>query len=171
MKTSFTYEPRLEVAPGIVLRRLQESDVNEVHAYASDPRFTEHLTFKTTDDPAASLSFIRDLGKKIDDGERLYWGVEYEGRIVGTIGFLNLNHANKEMELGFGIAPAFWGQGIINRCFSFLVERAFQRYAVNRLHVGTVTSNVRCQKFVIKEGFHEIKRDADHVYFLRESAK
>jgi methionyl-tRNA formyltransferase len=167
-KPLFFYEDYLVVNRDTVLRALVDGDFEDVHRYSSNPLFAEHLDYTPNSDSRAALTFINMTNQQIKDGERLYWGIEYSGKIVGTIGFLQIDASLGEMELGFGISPELWGSGVVNRCFRFLLHRAFSVYRARRLIVGTVHSNIRCQGFVQKEGFAPLRKTATHSYYALE---
>lgn len=158
----FTYKKFMKINNKISLRALEETDVLDVLAYSKNKEFTKHLNFSDNPTLENTLAFIKSTNVDIKNQTRLYWGIQIENKIVGTIGFLNIK--GKEAELGFGISPEFWGKGIVNQCMSFLIHLGFNQIKLEKLIVGTINENIRTIEFSKKEGFIFEYKTKTHTY-------
>lgn len=164
IQVNFTYKTFIKVNNKITLRALKNSDSNDIYEYSKDKIFTKHLSFSNNPTLENSLSFIKSINEDINKKNRLYWGIEINNKIIGTIGFLNLDKNKKEAELGFGISPDYWGKGIINQCISFLIHLGFNQIKLDKLIVGTINENIRTIEFSKKEGFIFDYKTDTHTY-------
>lgn len=161
-KNKIRYKSFLKINQKITLRQLKISDLDDVLEYSKEKKFTEHLGFVNSPNKKDSLDFIESINNDIENGNRQYWGIEVNKKIVGTIGYLNIS--KEEAELGFGISPKYWGKGIINQCMSFLIHYGFNNLNFKKLIVGTIHENIRTIEFSKKEGFIFDYKTETHTY-------
>lgn len=127
----------------------------DVFAYGSRREFVEPLGRA----PQASIDeaavFLRGLIAANESGNRLYWCAEYEGRIVGTLGFIFhglLFLKYRQAEFGYGFSPEVWGTGMANEAATAVLEWGADNRGIARYWFCTRESNP-AQKAVEKLGF------------------
>lgn len=147
------YKKRIKINSKIILRQLTIEDVADIMEYSKDKEFTKYLSFSSIPTEENTKNFINNINNDIKNNTRLYWGIEINNKIEGTIGFLNIDKENNEAELGFGISTKFWGKGIINQCMGFLLHMGFREFKYDSLLIKTNNNNTRTIEFSKKEGF------------------
>ena len=157
----YKYESKIKVDDNITLRQITLDDFDDIYHYSSDRDFTIYLPFVSTKEN--TISFINNINNDIKNHKRLYWGIEIDDKIIGTIGFLNLKKT--QAEIGFGISKDYWGTGIIQICVEFLINYAKINLNINQLIVGTHKENKRSINFIKKFQFIETHQTVKDIYF------
>ena len=75
-----------------------------------------------------------------------------DGAHVGDLSFKGLN-PDGSAEIGYGIDPAFWGQGYATEAVGAAVDWAFAQQGVTKIEAETDPENVASQRVLAKCGF------------------
>ena len=98
--------------PRLVLRPFREGDVDDVFAYARDPRVGPQAGWPPHRSRAESLEIIRTIFSAPGVAALV---LKQTGRVVGSAGFED-RHSDRlpgpDDEIGYALSPACWGQGI-----------------------------------------------------------
>lgn len=127
-------EERIELGlPGWQLRRWRASDAAALQPLGSDERIARWMSDSwPMPYTAADAAWWVNEGS-ISTGDN--WAICHADQPVGGCGigwgqgFLRCN-----AEVGWWLAPEFWGQGITTLAARFLVARAFAREEITRVH-------------------------------------
>ncbi|MDM7923621.1 MAG: GNAT family protein [Pyrinomonadaceae bacterium] len=76
-----------------------------------------------------------------------------DDKIVGTIGFHDLDTANRRAAIGYWIDKGHEGKGIITRCCRVLIDYLFDTMKLNRVQINCNVENVRSRAIPEKLGF------------------
>lgn len=137
----------------LILRRYCLDDVDALGSLYADPRFTRFL------DPPRSHEEVRaDVCAFIEEYETVGYGfyatlLKPDGQFIGRCGLLTQwIEGEEEVEVAYGIAPAFWGRGLATEA-----ARALKYYALEALGFSRVISivdkqNVASQRVAEKNG-------------------
>lgn len=99
------------------------------------------------------------------------------GKVVGSTRIGDIDHVNKNVEIGWTwIAPEYWGTKANTECKFLLLQYCFEEMKVNRVQFSVSGQNFRSQKAVerigaVKEGTfrkHRVKADGtihDNVFY------
>ena len=80
--------------------------------------------------------------------------IEVEGKAAGGIGLHPQEDIQcKNAELGYWLAEAYWGNGIISRAIPRIVEYGFKHWEIDRIFARPFGSNVASQRVLEKNGF------------------
>lgn len=94
-----------------------------------------------TDGPKDTLEFIRGARKHWAEGRAVPTSIWFDGQLVGTIGFVNLNRANKRAEIGYWIDADHQGQGIVTRATRALIDYGFGELGLYRMEIRCEPAN------------------------------
>lgn len=88
-------------------------------------------------------------------GEPGRWAIanKQDDILIGTCGFHTWSPRDRRAELGYDLAPAFWGRGIATDAVAATVAAAFESHALNRVEAFVMVENVRSQSVLEKCGF------------------
>jgi ribosomal-protein-alanine N-acetyltransferase len=132
----------------------------DVFCYGTDPEFCRYIDAK----PFATLSeaenFLTGLRVANARGERLYWSI-YDrsiGRVIGTLGFIEVSWRHGVAEFGFGIARTHWGNGVFLECAAPLILFAKNTLGVERLEMRTRADNQNAIRACLKAGLKSFYR-------------
>jgi ribosomal-protein-serine acetyltransferase len=160
---------RHELPGGYALRLLEESDADELFALIDANR--EHLGpwmpwVQSDREPADVLQFIRVTRKQIADNDGLQTAiVDPGGRIVGVIGFHNVDWLNRKTSIGYWLAAGEQGRGTMTEAVRALVEHAFTTWKLNRVTIQAAVENARSRAIPGRLGFREegVMREVERI--------
>ena len=138
----------------LLLRPIRPGDVGALHAYRSEPEWARYLP--GLPQPYTLADAERDVDEYVglDAATHAFWGIEYEGRLIGNI--------DAELEtpfralIGYGIARSHWGQGLTTEAAQAVVGWAFSHPAVVRVYAEADERNAGSRRVMEKLGMqHE----------------
>ena len=163
----------------LILRHIEWSDLDALHALMSHPdvmRYVGNGSRKTRQQTERLMGFwIADNGRAWDEHtlERLpqlrraierdahfaLWATveKRTNRIIGRCGLLAWDlEGRKEVEVGYMIAKAHWGQGFATEAARATRDYAFERLGLERLISLIQPANIASQRVALKIGMaHE----------------
>ena len=145
---------RLETERSI-LRRWEESDAEDMYAYAKDPDVGPAAGW-----PAhKSVEESRYIIKNVFMGAEAYAVcLKPSGKAIGAIelklnGHTDMTDRDDECELGYWIGKPFWGQGLIPEAAKEMIRHAFEDLSMNKIWCGYYDGNVKSKRVQEKCGF------------------
>lgn len=136
----------LKVDDKIELRPYVEKDAEELFA-AVTANFEHLRPFLHWVTPDYSLEgarrFIEQSQKETAEKKRQGFGIFYNEKLVGSIGFVNFSWDSRRTEIGYWIAKDFEGKGIITKSCMTLINYAFDELELNRIEIRFATENIR----------------------------
>ena len=117
------------------LRRLCMRDAADIFDYSRDPQVAKYVLWDAQTSLSEARSYLRFVLRKYRLGEPASWGIELKatGRIVGTIGFMWIQRDNAAAEVGYSLARAQWGRGIMTEALEAVIEYGFRTLKLNRI--------------------------------------
>lgn len=154
---SFDWGDRLPTltAPRVELRHLRAGDAPEVFAIFSDPEVMRYWDSPPHRDLADAASYVDEIDGKFRSRTLFQWGVarREEDRVVGTCTLFHLDAGHRRAELGFALARAVWGQGLMSEALAALLGFAFDTLALHRLEADVDPRNERSLRALERLGF------------------
>ena len=138
----------------LILRPWQESDAEDLFAYAGDPEVGPPAGWP----PHTSVENSRELIQTVLSAPETYAVCRKDGKPIGSIG-LKLNGStdmtdrDDECELGYWIGKPFWGQGLIPEACRALLRYAFEHLDMRAVWCGYYEGNEKSRKVQEKLGF------------------
>lgn len=146
----------------LTLRRFTQNDTQAMFdTWANDERVTRFLTWE----PHGTLEvtqYIIDLWVKNYEKENYYqWAIEFEGKIIGSIGVVEINESSEYAEIGYCIGFDFWGKGIMTEACKAVINFLFKEVNLNRIIIEHAIKNPASGKVAQKCGctLEGIKRE------------
>jgi ribosomal-protein-serine acetyltransferase len=138
------------------LRVLREDDAAELFALTDANRayLRRWLPWvdlvKTEDD---SRSFLSNVTAQREEGRGPTFGVLYDGALVGVVGYLPIDRVNRIGEIGYWLAEALQGRGVMTQCCRFIVRYGFLTLDLNRIQIAAGTANRESRAIPERLGF------------------
>lgn len=143
----------------LTLRPWRESDLADLYAYASVDgvgQMAGWLPHQSMDESKAILQMFVD--------EKHTFALEYEGRVVGSLGVDEYDEAElpefagkQGREIGYVLAKDCWGRGLMPEALRAVVDWLFQDVGLDFLVCGHFTDNDQSRKVQEKCGFAHYK--------------
>lgn len=139
------------------LRRFTVEDAQEMfNNWASDAEVTKFMSWP----PHATLDVTRELlNKWVQEYEKpdyYSWAIEYNGRLIGSIGAPSIKERDERTGIGYCIARDCWNKGITTEALEAVCNYLFDEVGFNRLEICHAVENPASGKVAQKCGFiHE----------------
>jgi RimJ/RimL family protein N-acetyltransferase len=144
-----------ELVSSIKIRPFKISDLNDVNAYASNPKTTKYMLWgpNTIEDTQNFLNYVLSNYQK-DPVTHFEYGIEYQGKIIGGIGLI-INYENNSAEIGWILNEAYQRQGFTYEAAKQMIEIA-RSLGVKSIHATADSRNVASYKLMEKLGMVHI---------------
>ncbi|HDR7601785.1 TPA: GNAT family N-acetyltransferase [Bacillus mycoides] len=83
------------------------------------------------------------------------FAIIYKGDIAGTIGFNDINKANKIGIVGYWLGENFQGKGIMTKALKTLIDYGFKELALNKIEISVAVENKKSRALPERFGFVE----------------
>lgn len=147
----------------LVLRDAQLSDAEAVHRYAGDPEVVRHMIWGPNSPEITQQVLEARLVEQADPARRVFELMIEEkasGEVVGGAGLRVADKSALDADLGYVLARAKWGQGIVPEACKKLLEVAFGWLGLHRVWASTDADNLASQRVLEKLG---MRREAHFV--------
>lgn len=153
-KYKFEEFPRFELER-VILRRAEDSDSEDLYKLYSDEDVVKYIPFSAF----ASIQEAKDeMGwytRIFAERSGMRWMIEdkQSGRVIGTCGFLEYEKEHNRAEIGYDLAPGFWGRGIMGEVINRVLEFGFAVLKLNRIEAKVEPDNLASARLLDKLGF------------------
>ena len=147
------YNPSLETER-LILRKLRISDDRDIFEYAKVPEVSRYVTrepHKSIEDARAFINWNLERYNKGEIGE---WAIELKetGRVIGSIGFVELDKVNFCGTVGYALSKEYWGKGIMTEAVKRIIRFAFEEMGLNRVEAVHIPENEASGRVMQKAG-------------------
>ena len=98
-------------------------------------------------------AFIATVSAQRAAGLGPTFGILRSGALAGVVGFRAIVPINSVGEIGYWLAAAQQGRGIMTACCRFVVRYGFQTLDLNRIEIAAATDNLRSRAIPERLGF------------------
>lgn len=142
----------------LTLRKMRMSDGPDVYCYACDPEVARHVLWEAHRSLWETRSYIRYLLYQYRNGEPGSWAIVLKetGKVVGTIGYMGYSQDNSTVEVGYSLARAHWGKGLMTEALTAVIAETFRTLKLHRIEAMHFTDNPASGRVMAKCGMqHE----------------
>jgi len=140
--------------PRARLREVRLDDAEALLDIYGDPQGVRYLGRppQTMEQVQTRLQRMRE---DIERGEAAFWVMTDPGadRALAYLGFFRWDAPHQTAELGYVLAPARWGQGLMREVLPVLVRHGFEVLGLHRMEARIDPGNVASIKLVERLGF------------------
>ena len=113
-----------------------------------------------------SRQFIADVMQQAENNRNIQAAIVVDGRIAGIASYHRIDWQNRCTSLGYWIAEAYQGRGLVTASCRVLVDHAFAALNLHRLTITCAPGNLRSRAVARRLGFvHEGRqREAEWLY-------
>ena len=148
----------------MTLRARTDADLDVLFALAADlPTWEERGP--TPPAPLTRAAFDDRLAKADLDGEgNVRFVIDVDGVAVGSVGLFGVDPLARHAEVGIAILPEARGRGVGSAAVEQILEFAFVRQNLRRLHLEAIASNLGAIRAYEKAGFVIEGRQREHAW-------
>lgn len=121
----------------LVLRPFEEHDLDDLHAYRSDPEVCRYLYGEpaTLEDSADRLTKCLTMSELTEEGQWLvlaaYW--PEAGRVIGDVVLKWISEKDRQGEIGYVFNPEFQGRGLAREAAAEMLRIGFEDLKLHRI--------------------------------------
>ncbi len=155
----------IAVRPDLELRSVAPADARALDALiaADRERLARFMPWAAGQTIESTREFIvRSLQQEAaDDGFQAVLVVD--GSIAGIAGYHRIDRANLSTTIGYWLASAYEGRGLMTAAVAALVDHAFRAWGLHRLELRIAPDNERSRAIAARLGFREegVLREAE----------
>lgn len=158
--------PTVSGAPSVTLRARVDADLDVLYRLAADlPTWEER-----TPEPPAPLTraaFDARIARSVEKEETstdIRFVIDADGTAVGSVTLFGQDELARHAEVGIALVPEARGRGIGTAAIAQIVEFAFVRRNLRRIHLEAIASNVGAIRAYEKAGFVHEGRQREHAW-------
>jgi RimJ/RimL family protein N-acetyltransferase len=139
----------------LVLRETARRDADAVFAMESDPVAMRYWSHPPMKDPSEAHEAVERAMGFFGSRVALRWSITrpVENRLIGHVSLFNFSQQNRRAEIGYGLARAHWGQGIMREALTAVIDYAFGPLGLRRLEADTDPRNTASLRALEHLGF------------------
>jgi [ribosomal protein S5]-alanine N-acetyltransferase len=139
----------------LLLREFAENDWPAVLAYQSDPRYLRlyHWTERSAEDVQTFVQmFIGYQREQPRYRFQIAIVLRAEGRLIGNCGVRKKSPDALEADMGYEIAPPYWGQGYATEAARAILAFGFDELKLHRISATCLADNLASARVLEKIG-------------------
>jgi ribosomal-protein-alanine N-acetyltransferase len=151
--------------PRVLLREIGPADLEDMYRLYTDPRVMHYLNrqpFRSRDEARELLDVIAaDRARR----SAIHWGMERpEARgLVGRCMLYLSAHPGLGVEVGFALAHACWGQGLMTEAVHAVLEFGFDELRLQHIHARVHAGNRAALGLLARMGFTPLGNNHEAV--------
>jgi RimJ/RimL family protein N-acetyltransferase len=152
--------------PAVSLRARTADDADLLFALGGDLETWEERT-PSAPAPLTRARFDERLARAAESDaaeDSVTFVIEVDGRAVGTASLFEFDPLARHAEAGISLVPDARGRGIGTAAITQLVEFAFVRRNLRRIHLQAIASNTGAIRAYEKAGFLVEGRQREHAW-------
>lgn len=137
------------------LRPIEEADAEEIYelTVANREMLAEWMPWAAEATLESTRGFIRSSRRQLAEDGGFSAAIVDDARIVGTIGYPELNREQRACEIGYWLAREAQGRGTVTLAVRALIDHAFGRWELHRVVIKAGTDNTRSRAVAERLGF------------------
>ena len=150
----------------LILRQLNENDVNGIYNFYSDPVALKYVPRNLFTERIEASDKIKFFDALFDDRKGICWAISYKEKqdIIGIAGFFEIDKAANKAELGYGFLQGNWGKGVGTEIVKTLTDFGFQAIQLHKIYAYIHPDNISSIKVVEKFGYKREGLFKDHDF-------
>lgn len=150
---------RIIVDEEITLRDMLETDAESVFQVVDSNR--NHLRkwlswVDSATNVESSRIFIAERREQIRLGTGLTLCIERRGRIVGVVGFRDIDQSDRSASIGYWLAAGVQGKGVVTRSCQKLIEYGIDSLGLHRFRLRAAKANRKSRNIAERLGFVKV---------------
>jgi RimJ/RimL family protein N-acetyltransferase len=146
----------------VVLRAIEREDLPNYVRWLNDPDVLEYFGFYRPLSLAQEEQWYENM---LQARDTLNFAIEVDDEHVGGCGFANINHQDRNAEVGLFIGvKEMWDQGLGADTLRTLLRYGFDCLNLHRIYLRFFAENARGRRCYEKVGFKEEGRFREHMF-------
>ena len=154
VSTAFATFPVLHT-PRFVLRAPVLSDAPAVFAVRRDPEVLRYFGKLPMTEESAAVDWVRALHDYFAAHSSIRWIITVPGEdeYIGSCGFWRILEEHDRAEVGYELAPAWWGRGVMTEVLAAVLAWGFATLHLHSVEAHIHPANTGSRRVLEKVGF------------------
>ena len=144
------------------------TDLLQIRSNKSAMKYIDRPIASSLDDAEV---LINTMAYNLKIGTGICWGIclKNNAKLVGTIGFWNINKENNTAEFGYMLEPTLQKIGIMTEAFEPIINYAFKKVKLKCLKAFVQHKNIASINLLLKNGFvkSEDEEESNLIYIKK----
>ena len=128
-----TNPPEILETKRLRLRKPALQDAEDIfRKYAQDPEVTKYLTWRPNRNVQETRDFLDACLRAWDEGKSFHWVIERKADHE-LLGMITARVDDQKWELGYVLAPSYWGRGYMTEVVKKIVDWALKQEEIYRV--------------------------------------
>jgi len=151
----------------LVLRKMRESDADEVLYLRSHKEIMQYIPRPLLKDREEAKKFIRDQLALTQQNDAINWAVtlKEEDKVIGLAGLFSLQKENFRCEVGYLLHDAWQGKGIITEAVAAILDYGFRIMQLHSIEATLAPENIASAKVLEKNNFTKDAYFKENMYY------
>lgn len=151
----------------LLLRPLRYRDAKDFYEYAKDEQVARYVLWDAHTSLNQTKAILRSQMMQCRQEGLLTMAITMKEtrRMVGTIGLVNRDWDNHTAEVGFSLARAVWGQGLMTEALTAYLRFIFDQNIIHRIEALHDVDNPASGKVMKKAGMKEEGLLKERIYY------
>ena len=174
MDFDFTTFPNLE-SQRLKYRELGFDDTEAIFNLRSNKIINALITRKIPDNLEDAKDFISVCLQEFKKGNRIFWAMELDEKVIGTIVYHRISFENKYAEIGYELDPNFHQKGLMSEAMKTVLGFGFNKMKLKTTEAFTHKNNTASKALLKKHNFvfqperKDIGFDHNRIWKLEKS--
>ena len=151
------------------LRPFVEADVEAIFPVVSQPEFPKQMSWAAHRERGETLEWVKSQIAAIAENTGCAWAILVDNRAVGCVSFDEIEWQLRALrvdrtELGYWLAPAHWGKGLMTEAASAVVRFGFETIGLHKVTTRCFGENHASRRVIEKVGFRFVGRAEDDIW-------
>ena len=139
--------------PRLLLRRHVSEDAGLLYQnYGTDAAMFRYSGWNPYATPEQTRETVQRFIDSYADPRFYGWAIEYEGRMIGTIGAYDYDPEKNQIEVGFSIERASWGKGYATEALEVVLEYLTVQEGIAHVTAWCASDNIASGRTMEKAG-------------------
>ncbi len=139
----------------LILRELIPADAEAVFRIRGDYEVTRYNSGAAYERIDQAADLIAAIAQGYQNEMELRWGITFSGddTVIGMCGFNYWMRRDYRASVGYDLARAYWGQGVMTEAMRAVIGFGFERMKLNRIEADADGRNTASHRVLEKIGF------------------
>ncbi len=141
MEFTFNAFPNL-ATERLLLRELSFSDRKTIFRLRSNKEINKLITRKTPKNLNDADAFIQTCLDEFVKENRIFWAIEFEKKIIGTIVYHKISIQDNYAEIGYELNPNYQQKGFMSEALKTVLDFGFHKINLKTIEAYTHKNNI-----------------------------
>lgn len=141
--------------PRLILRQLRLDDADAILRIRGDFEVTRYNIGSAYHSREQAINLIEGIADGYSQHLEIRWGITLRptDEVIGMVGYNYWVRHDHRASVGYDLARAYWGQGIMTEALGTVVTFGFEQMALNRIEADADLRNPASARVLEKVGF------------------